>query len=104
MLEVKTVYTIDGVNVTNIHPRQLASNAKCCLQINEVQLKRNLYYHYQMQGEWQFQTLHGVILININMLSSFSCSICSLRIATYDDSLLFVVEYCRHVVNVITVL
>lgn len=41
VLEVKTVYTIDGVDVTNIHPRQLANIPKCCLQINEgeVQLK-----------------------------------------------------------------
>ena len=53
VLEVKTVYTIDNVNVTNIHPRQLASNPKCCLEITEgkVQLKRNHNYYYQVQGE-----------------------------------------------------
>ena len=41
VLEVKTVYTIDGVNVTNVHSRQLASNPKCCLQINEGEVQLN---------------------------------------------------------------
>ena len=53
MVEVRTVYTINNVNVTSIHPRQLASNPKCCLEITEgkVQLKQNHNYYYQEQGE-----------------------------------------------------
>ena len=53
VLEVKILYTIDSVNVTNIHPCQLASNPKCYLEMVErkVQLKRNHNYYYQVQGE-----------------------------------------------------
>lgn len=40
-------------NVTNIHPCQLATNPKCCLEIIEgkLQLKRHHNYYYQVKGE-----------------------------------------------------
>ena len=53
VLEVKTLFTIEGVDVTNIHPCQLANNAKCCLELHQGVpcLKRNHRYYYQVHGE-----------------------------------------------------
>ena len=53
ILEVKTVFTIDSIDVTKIHPLQLAENPKCCLELHDAmpRLKRSHKYYYQVQGE-----------------------------------------------------
>ena len=55
VLEVKAPYSINNVNVTNIHPCKLEKHPKCCLELFEdkdkPRLKRNHNYYYQVQGE-----------------------------------------------------
>ena len=53
ILEVKCPYSLDNVDITKMHPKEITKHPKFWLEIHDgtPRLKQNHKYFYQIQGE-----------------------------------------------------